>query len=190
MTRFGGVTRDLRLLLGIYRGEKVFGGAERLPEVVVVLGTQVLAGGRPSRTLEARTLHAARRYAEGEVRLLIPTGGVGEHPPSEASVMARILRESEVPEEDVLIEDQAQSTWESAVRIKGMLAGQGVEKVAVVTDPLHCVRTVAAFRAVGLEAVAEPVYSSPMWRDGWLRTGQLLREMGALLWYRTRRRAA
>ncbi len=157
-----------------------------LTRVAVVLGTQVLAGGRPSRTLEARVRHAARLYAEGQAGVLIPTGGVGGHPPSEAEVMARILREEGMPEEAVLPEDRALNTWDSARLVAGMADKLGVRSVVVVTDPLHCVRTVAAFRQAGLMAWAEPVYSSPMWRGKWLRRGQLLREIGALTWYRIR----
>jgi uncharacterized SAM-binding protein YcdF (DUF218 family) len=58
--------------------------------------------------------------------------------------------------------------------------------VLVVTDPLHCVRTVAAFERAGLRAWAEPVYGSPMWRGRWARRGQFVRELGALVWYRIR----
>jgi len=154
--------------------------------VVVVLGTQVLPGGRPSRTLEARVRQAARLYAEGEAGLLIPTGGMGEYPPSEAEVMARILREEGVPEKAVLLEDRAQNTWDSARLVARMADKLGAKSVVVVTDPLHCVRTVASFERTGLIAWAEPVYSSPMWRGKWLRRGQLTREMGALAWYRIR----
>jgi uncharacterized SAM-binding protein YcdF (DUF218 family) len=159
---------------------------EEAPEstrVAVVLGTEVLPGGRPSRTLEARVRHAARLYREGRVSLLVPTGGLGEHPPSEAEVMARLLREDGVPESAVLIEDRALNTWDSARLVAGMADKLGVESVVVVTDPLHCVRTVAAFRKAGLKAWAEPVYSRPMWRGKWLRRGQLIREIGALAWY-------
>ena len=154
--------------------------------IAVVLGTQVLEGGRPSRTLEARVRHAARLYAEGRAGVLIPSGGIGEYPPSEAKVMARILREEGVPEEAVVLEDRALNTWDSARLVAGMAEKLGVRSVVVVTDPLHCVRTVVAFRRAGLMAWAEPVYSSPMWRGKWLRRGQLLREIGALAWYRMR----
>ena len=152
----------------------------------MVLGTQVLPGGRPSRTLEARVRHAARLHDESKVGLLVPTGGLGEHAPSEAEVMARILREEGVPEEAVLIEDRALSTWDSARLVAGIAEKLGVKSVVVVTDPLHCVRAVAAFRRAGLMAEAEPVYGSPMWRGKWLRRGQLFREVGALAWYRMR----
>jgi uncharacterized SAM-binding protein YcdF (DUF218 family) len=185
----GGLTRQLHTLFSIYRGKRLPPLLEGVPEsarVAVVLGTQVLSDGRPSRTLEARVRHAARLYKEGKVGLLVPTGGLGDHPPSEAEVMARILREEGVPEDAVLLEDRALNTWDSARLVAGMADKLGVRSVVVVTDPLHCARAVAAFRKAGLMAWAEPVYSSPMWRGKWLRRGQLIREIGALAWYRIR----
>ncbi|CAA9452275.1 MAG: hypothetical protein AVDCRST_MAG14-1088 [uncultured Rubrobacteraceae bacterium] len=178
---------ELWALLRVYRGETVFPEDGASPGVVVVLGTQVLAGGRPSRPLAARTLHAAGLYARGEVRLLIPTGGVGRHPPSEAEVMVRMLREAGVSREDILAEEEAQSTRESAYRVAEIAEESGIGSVVLVTDPLHCVRSVEAFRAEGLRAHASPVYSSPMWRNPGLRRGQFAREMVALVWYRMRR---
>lgn len=181
---------ELWTLVRVYCGGSVF--PEGVPDGVgtaVVLGAQVLSGGGPSGTLRARTQHAARLYTEGEVELVIPTGGVGEHPPSEAEVMSRILREAEVPEEAILLEGEARNTWESARLVAAMAGERGVRNVVVVTDPLHCVRTVGAFRAEGLSAQASPVYGSPMWRQRWSRRGQFLRETGAVVWYRIRRRA-
>jgi uncharacterized SAM-binding protein YcdF (DUF218 family) len=189
MPPIGVFSRQLRTLLDVYRGgmlPRATGAGSRPERVAVVLGTQVLPGGRPSRTLEARVRHAAVLYRTGEAGLLIPTGGLGEHPPSEAEVMARILREEGVPEEAVLLEDRAVNTWDSARLVTAMVEKLGVSSVVVVTDPLHCVRTVAAFRQAGLMAWAEPVYSSPMWRGRWSRRGQLAREIGALTWYMIR----
>lgn len=178
---------ELWALLTVYRGETVFPEDGASPGVAVVLGTQVLAGGRPSRPLTARTLHAAGLYAGGEVRLLIPTGGIGRYPPSEAEVMVRMLRDAGVPGEDILAEEEAQSTRESAYRVAEIAEERGIGSVVLVTDPLHCVRAVEAFRAEGLRAHASPVYSSPMWRNPGLRRGQFAREMVALVWYRMRR---
>jgi uncharacterized SAM-binding protein YcdF (DUF218 family) len=182
---------EIRALVRLYRGEPVLeDDAPGSPETVVVLGTQVLPGGRPSGTLRARALHAARLYAGGEVALLIPTGSVGKHPPSEAEVAARILREAGVPDEVVLIEEEARSTRESARLVAAMAEERGIQGVVLVTDPLHCVRAIEAFRTEGLKTRASPVYSSPMWRSTRMRRGQLLREIGALLWYRLRRGSA
>ena len=115
--------------------------------------------------------------------MLIPTGGIGKHPPAEAEIMARVLREEGVPGDDMVLEDRALNTWDSARLVAGIAQKLGVESVLVVTDPLHCVRTVAAFERAGLRAWAEPVYGSPMWRGRWSRRGQLARETGALIWY-------
>jgi uncharacterized SAM-binding protein YcdF (DUF218 family) len=186
---YGGFIRQLRTLFELYHGGRLPRMLEERPEstrAAVVLGTQVLAGGRASRTLEARVRHAAGLYKQGKVSLVVPTGGIGEHPPSEAEVMARILWEEGVPGDAVLLEDRALTTWDSAWLLAGMTDKLGIRSVVVVTDPLHCVRTVAAFRKAGLMAWAEPVYSSPMWRGKWLRRGQLVREIGALAWYRIR----
>ena len=179
---------ELRALVRVYRGEPVF--PEGPAEAAVVLGAQVLRGGRASGTLWARARHAARLYTEGEVALVIPTGGVGEHPPSEAKVAARVLREARVPEEDVLLEEEALSTRDSARMVVEVARERRIRSLVLVTDPLHCVRSVAAFRAEGFEAWASPVYSSPMWRKPWMRRGQLFREVVAVVWYRIRRRKA
>jgi uncharacterized SAM-binding protein YcdF (DUF218 family) len=183
----GGVFWWIRTLVAVYRGDAPPPGhVDGEIEVAVVLGTEVLSGGRPSRTLAARVRHAAGLYARGRVRRIIATGGLGKHPPAEAEVMGRVLGEEGVPEDAVTLEDRALNTWDSARFVAGMAKGLGVGDVLVVTDPLHCVRTVAAFERAGLRARAEPVYGSPMWRGRWARRGQLVRELGALVWYRIR----
>jgi len=188
-TFWGGVLGELSELLRVYEDRPssvAAGDTEGRPRVAVILGAQVLRGGRPSPTLEVRTRHAGELYTRGLADLLIPTGGEGEDPPGEAVVMAGILREMGIPEAAIVREDAAKSTWESASRVAEIARRRSVDEVLVVTDPLHCVRTVACFGRVGLPAVAEPVYSSPMWRKKWSRRGQFLRESGALVWYRIR----
>ena len=185
----GAMLGQLGELLWVYMSRpsaSVPDGTTARPRVAVVLGAQVLRGGRPSPTLEVRTRHAGELYSRDLVDLLVPTGGEGEYTPGEAVVMSGILREMGVPEAAILREDTARSTWESAVRVAEIAHHRGIGEVLVVTDPLHCVRTVASFRRVGLLAVAEPVYSSPMWRKKWSRRGQFVRESGALVWYRIR----
>jgi uncharacterized SAM-binding protein YcdF (DUF218 family) len=177
----------IRTLVDVYRGgAPPPGDAPEEIQVAVVLGTEVLSGGRPSRTLAARVRHAAGLYERGRVRLIIATGGLGKHPPAEAEVMGRVLGEEGVPDHAVMLEDRALNTWDSARFVTGMAKKLGVSDVLVVTDPLHCVRTVAAFERAGLGAWAEPVYDSPMWRGSWARLGQFVRELGALVWYRIR----
>ncbi len=184
---------ELRALVRLYRGGSVFpeGDAPDKTEAVVVLGTtQVLAGRRPSGTLRARARHVAQLYAKGEVGLVIFTGGVGKHSPNEAQVVGRMLRRKVgVSKEGSLIEREARSTRESARLVAAMAKERGIQSVVLVADPLHCVRAVAAFRMEGLSVRASPEYRSPLWYDPKLRREQLLREIGALLWYRIRHKA-
>jgi vancomycin permeability regulator SanA len=185
----GGILGHLGELLRVYMGQPMTSipdSVDGKPRVAVVLGAQVLRGGRPSPPLEARTRHAGGLYGRGLLDLLVPTGGEGEHPPREAFVMSGILREMGVHEAAILCEDTARNTWESAVKVAEIARRKDIREVLVVTDPLHCVRTVASFGRVGLPAVAEPVYGSPMWRKKWFRRGQFVRESGALVWYRIR----
>ena len=185
----GGILAQLGELLRVYTSQPPYSipdAAGGKPRVAVVLGAQVLRGGRPSHTLEVRTRHAGELYGRGLLDLLVPTGGEGEHPPGEAVVMTGILREMGVPEAAIVHEDTARSTWESAEQVAEIARCRDIREILVVTDPLHCVRTVASFGRVGLLAVAEPVYSSPMWRKKWSRRGQFFRESGALVWYRIR----
>lgn len=155
----------------------------------MVLGAQVRAGGLPSHTLAARVLHAAGLWREGAVRMIIPTGGIGEYPPSEAEVAAVILDQAGIPREAILLESKARNTRESALLVAELLIANGIRQVIVVTDPLHCIRTVSAFRDAGVEVVAAPVYKSPTWRMPRMRRAQFFREMGALIWYGIRRRS-
>ncbi|QIN79097.1 hypothetical protein GBA65_11835 [Rubrobacter marinus] len=180
-----GIFGDLARLFRVFRrGWADEQGLEVSPRVAVVLGAQVLPGGRASRVLEARVRHAARLYAEGAVGLVVVTGGTGEHPPSEAEVMAGILGREGVPGGDVVLEDRALNTWESAWYVAEIARRRAIGAVRVVTDPLHCVRAVEAFGEAGLPAVAEPAYRSPMWRGRLDRRGQLVREIVAVVWYR------
>ena len=60
---FGGLIHQLRALFDVYRGgRRMLRESSESSRVAVVLGTEVLPGGRASRTLEARVRHAARLY--------------------------------------------------------------------------------------------------------------------------------
>lgn len=179
------VARDLRTLVRVYGGDlsALVDGKAPNDGVAVVLGAQVRAGGQPSRALRARTRHAGDMYHRGEAALIVVSGGVGEHPPSEASIMADILVEAGVPEWNILREAASLSTRHSAHHVAVLARERGILRITLVTDPLHCVRAASAFRAEGLEVAAEPATGSPMWVESNERTGQFLREFGAAMWY-------
>jgi vancomycin permeability regulator SanA len=176
---------DLSELVQVYRGGKLPTKTPRAA-AAVVLGAQVCPGGRPSRTLRVRALFAAQLYSEKVVKVVIPTGGVGDHPPSEAAVVSEVLRNAGVPDKHILPEEQGRSTQHSVQLVAQLARSTSIDNVLVVTDPLHCIRACWMFRKAGLCAVAAPVYDSPMWSSLFLRRQQFFREMGAIVWYRAK----
>lgn len=126
----------------------IFGFEAREPDFADVA---LLLGTRPG-VCEERALQAARLYREGKVRYICPSGGVewetsaGETL-SEAHYMARILKENGVPEEAILIENEAQTTKENMICgtlvINRLLRLQNVKRICIVTSANHMRRSLA-----------------------------------------------
>jgi len=122
----------------------------------VVFGAAVRPGGLPSGTLSRRVLGAlasARANTnEGRERFLL-TGGIGEHGPSEAEVMARLLRAEGVPDERIVLEPESKDTLESVARCSEILVARGdAARVHVCTSPYHSLRCALLFRILGVRA--------------------------------------
>lgn len=126
------------------------------PEVLVVLGARVLAGGRPSEALLARAQTAALLYHLGPSSLLVLCGGVVGHPPSEAEVALGVVTSLGVPKGACLLETSSRSTWENARECAALLLPRGLREVRVVTDAYHLFRALRCFWAHGLKATGVP----------------------------------
>lgn len=120
-------------------------------DAIVVLGCRVVSEGVPSLALERRARHAARLYHAGLAPFVITTGGVGDSPPSEAEVAARVLIEEGVPERAILREDTSTSTQENAAFAKERFGGR---RVLLVTDAFHTWRAARVFARHYEEVVA------------------------------------
>jgi len=114
----------------------------------------VLGCGSPKEMSE-RAAAGAALFLRGRVGLLVPTGGV-RHPTefgeiTEAEYMARRLREAGVPDEAILLENEARTTIENM--IYGMLALERYGKQGrpfsayVVTSAWHMRRSLALARS-------------------------------------------
>ena len=90
-------------------------------DAIVVLGAAVWPGGQPSPTLQRRVMHAVDLLQRGYAAYLLVTGGVGKYPPTEAEVMQRLAVAHGIPRRCVLREEQATSTFESAMLCRDML---------------------------------------------------------------------
>ncbi|MFV0524272.1 MAG: YdcF family protein [Acidimicrobiales bacterium] len=116
----------------------------------VVLGAAQY-NGEPSPVLRARLDRAAELYTEGRVGLVVVTGG---RQPSDATTEAKTgydyLRTAGVPDEDLRLEVQGASTYESLAATARFLPDEGVTEVVLVTDAYHARRASLVAEEVGL----------------------------------------
>ena len=134
----------------------------------LILGAAVWADG-PSPTLRRRTLHAAGLWHAGRATHLVPCGGLGLHPPTEAAAMEALLREAGIPDAAITLEDRSTTTLENIRLALPILERLGTREVLIVTDLPHAPRARLVARRLGLAAAS----SSPPLRGS--RPGQTLR---------------
>jgi uncharacterized SAM-binding protein YcdF (DUF218 family) len=147
----------------------------------VIFGAAVRQDGRPSTTLRWRVAAAAAFGRRFTAPLFIPTGGVGRHGPSEASVMAALLQADAVPGAQIILEETATDTLESARAVARLLRARGiVAPVYAASSGYHVPRCVALLRLCGVAArPAGPPFASSGSRPG-TRAWWWLREAAAL----------
>ena len=149
--------------------------------VIVIFGAAVLRGGRPSTTLRWRVLAAAAFGARFRQPLYLPTGGVGRHGPSEAAVMAGLLRERGVPSGCVLLEETATDTLSSAQAVARLLQEHDIAAPVFAASSLyHLPRCLLLLRLLGVPArpAVPPVVRAA--RHWWNRPWWWMREVPAL----------
>jgi vancomycin permeability regulator SanA len=144
--------------------------------VIVIFGAAVRPDGGPSTTLRVRVEAAAAFGARFTAPLFLPTGGKGRHGASEASVMARLLREMGVPPDRILLEETGTDTLSSVRAVARMLAGTA--SVYVATSGYHQPRCLLLLRLAGIAAFACP--PPPTWMGFWQRWFWRLRELVAI----------
>ena len=143
-------------------------------DAVVVLGAGVMGKGslRPADQLSGlsmqRTLCGADLFAEGRAPRLVLTGGdasiFGEGP-KEAVEMRQLALRLGVPEQAILLDDRARTTYENAVGTKRLL-GQG--SILLVTSASHMPRAAGLFRKQGFDVTAAPCnYTVRDWPGFW-----------------------
>ncbi len=117
-------------------------------DAILILGAAVWPGG-PSPTLRRRTLHAAQLWHTGVAPLIVPCGGLGHHPPTEAAAMAQILTAQGVPDDAIRLEDRSTTTLENIRNARALLSGTAV---VIVTDRYHARRAAMVARHFDLSA--------------------------------------
>ncbi len=122
---------------------------------VIVLGAAQY-NGEPSPVLQGRLDLAAELYDSERVRIVVVTGGgqAGDVT-TEAKASYDYLRQvANIPDEQLKLEVQGTSTYESLAAASRFLSQSGLTDVLLVTDPYHARRSELVAREVGLQADA------------------------------------
>ena len=131
----------------------------------VVLGAKVHEGGRLSDMLRDRMDTAIALYQNGSVQTLLLSGdGSGEW--SEVKYMKLYAVENGIPEEDILVDPEGYSTYETMQRAKDIY---GLERIVAVTQTYHLYRAMYIAKDFGIEVKGASadldIYSGQLYRD-------------------------
>ena len=133
----------------------------------------ILLGGNPI-VLPDRARAAAELYEAGRISYIVPTGGVEWDTElgrmSEADYMAICLKKLGIPEEAVLLENDARTTVEnmlfSTILLNRRLKIRNLRRLCIVTSPSHLRRSMeyaALYLPRNLEVFG---YTDPQMPDG------------------------
>lgn len=121
---------------------------------IIILGAAMWPDG-PSPALVRRTRHGAALFHAGRAGIIVPCGGLGAYPPTEAAAMAHLLIGDGVPTGAILAEDQSTSTYQNLRNAQVILNRRGIDRIIIVTDSFHTRRAMMAARALGFRARAD-----------------------------------
>jgi uncharacterized SAM-binding protein YcdF (DUF218 family) len=134
-----------------------------IPQAIVVLGGGIRHDGREKphpNTLNSRTaqrVHYGAYLAKSAALPLLVSGGFAPTMQvSEASVMARVLKE-DYNVEVRWIEEKSLDTYGNARESAALLKAAGITRIVLVTQAYHMRRSALVFEAQGLQVLKAPV---------------------------------
>jgi vancomycin permeability regulator SanA len=147
---------------------------------ILIFGAAVRPDGQPSTTLRRRVETAIACGKQHPNARFVPTGAVGRHGPSEASVMAAQLMESGVSSDRILLEETGSDTLSSVRAIYRLSREQRLTgHVMVATSTYHLPRCLVLLCLCGIAASPCRVSSKPA-GPRWMRWYWRIREIPAL----------
>jgi len=130
-------------------------------DAIVVLGAAAYDAA-PSPVFRERIEHGLALYRRGVAPRLIFTGGYGGQGArfAESEVARRYAIRHGIPAEAIWIETRSQSTCQNLLEARQLLQNNGLDKVIVVSDPLHMARALRLSGRLGIKAAGSPTPSS------------------------------
>jgi len=121
-------------------------------EIYLIFGAAVRPDGSPSGTLKRRVETALRPAGGAKAHFYLCSGGVGRSGPSEAEVMRRLLLDSGVSPEDIIMDNNARDTLDTVRNARRILTERGLfGTIVVCTSTYHQPRCVLLLRFAGLK---------------------------------------
>ncbi|MFZ9275357.1 MAG: YdcF family protein, partial [Ilumatobacteraceae bacterium] len=138
-------------------------------DAIVVMGAAQY-DGRPTAQFKARLDHAFDLWSAGVAPIIVTTGGnqPGDRF-TEGGSGAKYLNERGVDSSSLLIEESGSTTRRSLVGVAELLKLRGADKVVIVTEPFHALRSKLIAQDLGLIVSLSSTRTSPMGRADVIR---------------------
>jgi uncharacterized SAM-binding protein YcdF (DUF218 family) len=150
-------------------------------DLILVLGAAEYRG-RPSPVLKARLDHALALYNQKLAPRIMTTGGAGGDPVyTEGGVGRSYLMGRGVPSENIIVEQEGESTVESTSMASEVMHRMGLKSVIVVSDGYHIYRVKKMLESRGFQVYGSPrkERTSGGFQERWNYVRQAI---GFLLW--------
>ena len=154
----------------------------RAVSAIVVLGAAQY-DGEPSGALAGRLDHAWELYDRGVAPYVVVTGGnrPGDRFTEGITGFSYLFAKG-VPEDAILVEVDAQDTYQALSASRLILRERGLQDAVLVSDRYHNLRLRQIAAEVGLSARVSPTRAAMSWRDVMRETAAV--SLGRLIGYR------
>ncbi|WP_181772608.1 YdcF family protein [Amycolatopsis pittospori] len=153
-------------------------------DVIVVLGAAQY-NGRPSEIFQSRLAKAKALYDQGVAATIVTAGGKkADDNYTEAQAGALWLRKRGVPVSATLAVGEGSDTLRSLRAVAEQVEKRGWKTAVLVSDPWHSFRARTMADDLGLDAWTSPTHSGPIVQTRETQAFYIVRETGALLYYR------
>lgn len=130
-------------------------------DAIIVLGAAAWYT-EPSPVFKERINHGIELYKQGFAPLVIFTGGYGgtTSEPAESQVALSYATEQGIPESNILIETDSQTTQQNLLKAKELMLQKNLTTAIIVSDPLHMKRAMLYAHDIGITAYSSPTPTS------------------------------
>lgn len=111
-----------------------------MKDCVIVCGYPTQDDGKISHILESRIAKAVELYQNHEVKYIIVSGGAIHNAYSESLVMQEYALTNGVPQQHILLENRAKSTYHNMKYSKEIMQQYGLKTCFIVTNSWHIIK--------------------------------------------------